>query len=61
MLIEEGDDFFRMSSEVIVTVPEAFLGVLDPQQFLVRASQHIEGFLRVLGVSSSIRPRGLES
>jgi hypothetical protein len=48
MLVEEGDDFFRMPFEVIVTVPEALLGVLDPQQFLT--SQQIEGFLRVLGV-----------
>ena len=30
MLIEEGDDLFRMPAEVIVTVPEALFGVPDP-------------------------------
>jgi hypothetical protein len=41
VLVEEGDDSFRMTSEVIVTVLEATCGALDPEQFLVLTSQRI--------------------
>ena len=30
MLVEEGDDLFRMPAEVVVPVPEALPGVPDP-------------------------------
>src|SRR5262245_21005292 len=48
--VEEGDDLFRMPSEVVVSVLEASRGALDPEQFLVFACQQVEGLLRVLRV-----------
>jgi hypothetical protein len=45
MLVKEGDDFFRMPSEVVVTVLETSRGALDAEQFLVLTSQQIEGLL----------------
>ena len=50
VFVEEGDDSFRMPSEVIVSVLEAPRGTLDPEQFLFLATQQIEGLLRVLGI-----------
>jgi hypothetical protein len=50
VLVEEGDNFLRMLSEVIVTVLEAPGGALDPEQLLFLAAQQIEGLLRVLGI-----------
>jgi hypothetical protein len=53
MPVEEGDDFFRMPSEVIVPVLEAPRGALDPEQFLFVAGKQVEGLLCVLGISRS--------
>jgi hypothetical protein len=50
MLVEEREDFFRMPSEVVVTILEASGRTLDPNQFLLLASQQIEGLLCVLRV-----------
>ena len=52
MLIEEGNNFFVMLSEVIVTVLEAPGGALDPEQFLPFAAEQIEGSLRVFGAGA---------
>src|ERR671921_3058372 len=48
--VEEGDDLLRVPAEVVVAVPEAGGGVLDPEELLVLAAQQVEGLLRVLGV-----------
>jgi hypothetical protein len=60
MLVEEGENFFRMPSEVVVPVLEAPRGALDPEQFLVLASQQIEGLLSVLRISGSGVPEHLD-
>jgi hypothetical protein len=43
VLVEEGDDLFRMTSEIIVGVLEASCGALDPKQLLVLAAEQVEG------------------
>jgi hypothetical protein len=53
MLVEEGDDFFGMPSEAIVTVLEAPGGALDPEQFLLFAAEQVEGLLRIFGIPDS--------
>ena len=39
MLVEEGEDFFGMPSEVIVSVLEAAGGALNPEHFLLLAAK----------------------
>ena len=46
VLVEEGNYFFRMPSEVIVPVLEAPCGALDPEQFLLIARKQIQSFLQ---------------
>ena len=55
MLVEERDDTFRIPTEVVVAIPEAFGGVLDPEQFLVLACKKIESLLRVFGIPCQVR------
>lgn len=48
--IEEGDEFFRVPAEVIVTVLAALGHVFDPDHFSLFGSEHVKGFLRVFTV-----------
>jgi hypothetical protein len=50
MLVEEREDFFRMSSEIVVAILEAPGGALDSEQFLFFAAEKIEDLLRVLRI-----------
>ena len=48
----EGNDFFGMPPEVVVTVLkrlETSRGVLDPEQFFFLARKQVEGLLRASG------------
>ena len=51
MLVEEGEDFFRMPSEVVVTILEASGRALDPEQLLLLAAKQIAGLLGVFRIS----------
>jgi hypothetical protein len=50
VFVKERENFFRMPSEVIVTILEAPGRALNPNQFLLLAPQQIEGLLCVLGI-----------
>jgi len=51
VFVEEGDDFPRAPSKVVVAVLKTFRGTLDPKQFLVPAPQQVEGLLRIFWIS----------
>src|SRR5262245_56749287 len=50
MPVEESEDFFRISSEVVVAVSEAVRRILNPDHLLLRGPKHVEGLLRVFRV-----------
>ncbi len=50
MLVEEGKDFLRISSEVVVAILEASRCVFNPDHFLLFGCKQIEGLLRVFRV-----------
>jgi len=47
VFVEEGNDFFRMLSEVFVAVLKTPRGVLDPEQYLFLAPEKVK---RLLGI-----------
>ena len=47
---EEGENLFRIFSEVVVAVLKVTGRLLNPDHLFVLASKHVEGFLRVFRV-----------
>ena len=48
VVVEKRDDSLRIPTEVVVAIPEAFGGILDPEQFIVLACQQIEHRVRAV-------------